>query len=131
MARRELGLDGVEDRVQRPSPRRHLALVASGRVATVLVSPAPFSDQDLVALALLQARMHFQMLVVPPQLLEPIARLRTAEDVHVPAPEQIALAELLRSGGYERHVRRMRARYRARRDRLVEVVRHGSRSQPP
>ena len=30
-------------------------------------------------------------LVVPPHLLEAIVRLRSAEDVHVPAPEQIAL----------------------------------------
>jgi GntR family transcriptional regulator/MocR family aminotransferase len=61
-------------------------------------------------------------LVVPPRLLEPIASLRSAEDVHVPALEQVALCELLRSGGYERHVRRMRARYRARRDRLLALL---------
>ncbi len=53
----------------------------------------------------------------------PISSLRTAEDVHVPAPDQIALCHLLRSGAYERHVRRMRARYRARRDRLVAHAR--------
>jgi GntR family transcriptional regulator / MocR family aminotransferase len=61
-------------------------------------------------------------LVVPPRLLEPIVRLRSGEDVHVPALEQIALCELLRSGGYERHVRRMRARYRHRRDRLLALL---------
>jgi GntR family transcriptional regulator/MocR family aminotransferase len=61
-------------------------------------------------------------LVVPPRLVEPITSLRTAEDVHVPAPDQIALCRLLRSGAYERHVRRMRARYRARRDRLVAML---------
>ena len=52
----------------------------------------------------------------------PISSLRAAEDVHVPAPDQIALCQLLRSGAYERHVRRMRARYRARRDRLVAML---------
>ena len=61
-------------------------------------------------------------LVVPPRLLEPIVRLRESEDVHVPVLEQIALCEFLRSGGYERHVRRMRARYRGRRDRLLALV---------
>lgn len=60
-------------------------------------------------------------LVVPPRLLEPIVSLRESEDVHVPVLEQIALCELLRSGGYERHVRRMRARYRGRRDRLLAL----------
>jgi GntR family transcriptional regulator/MocR family aminotransferase len=29
---------------------------------------------------------------------------------------------MLRTGGYERHVRRMRARYRARRDRVLELL---------
>jgi GntR family transcriptional regulator/MocR family aminotransferase len=61
-------------------------------------------------------------LVVPPRLLEPIVSLRSAEDVHVPALEQVALCQMLRSGGYERHVRRMRARYRARRDRVLELL---------
>ena len=61
-------------------------------------------------------------LVVPPRLIDALSSLRTAEDVHVPAPDQIALCHLLRSGAYERHVRRMRARYRARRDRLVAML---------
>jgi GntR family transcriptional regulator/MocR family aminotransferase len=61
-------------------------------------------------------------LAVPPTLLEPIVELRRLEDVHSPAPDQIALAELLRSGAYERHVRRMRASYRARRDRLLAAL---------
>ena len=61
-------------------------------------------------------------LVVPPRLLEPIVSLRACEDVHVPALEQVALCRLLDSGAYERHVRRMRARYRARRDRLLAML---------
>jgi GntR family transcriptional regulator/MocR family aminotransferase len=61
-------------------------------------------------------------LVVPPALLDPIVELRRLEDVHVSAPDQIAFAELLRSGAYERHVRRMRVRYRARRDRLLAAL---------
>ncbi len=61
-------------------------------------------------------------LLLPPALLEPILALRNAEDVHVSATDQVAFSELLRSGAFERHVRRMRARYRARRDRLVEML---------
>jgi GntR family transcriptional regulator / MocR family aminotransferase len=61
-------------------------------------------------------------LVLPEALLEPVLALREAEDLHVPAPNQIAFAELLGSGAYERHVRRMRARYRLRRDRLVAML---------
>src|SRR5439155_4320494 len=61
-------------------------------------------------------------LVLPPALLEPVVSLRGVEDVHVSAPDQIAFAELLGSGAFERHVRRVRARYRSRRDRLVELL---------
>jgi GntR family transcriptional regulator/MocR family aminotransferase len=61
-------------------------------------------------------------LLLPDRLLDPVLALREAEDVHVPAPEQIAFAELLRTGLYERHVRRMRTRYRRRRDRLVAML---------
>ncbi|HET6172690.1 MAG TPA: PLP-dependent aminotransferase family protein [Gaiellales bacterium] len=71
--------------------------------------------------------LRLAWIVVPPRLLEPIVSLRSAEDVHVSALEQVALCQLLRSGGYERHVRRMRARYRARRDRVLEML---ARSAP-
>ncbi|MDP9256176.1 MAG: PLP-dependent aminotransferase family protein [Actinomycetota bacterium] len=71
--------------------------------------------------------LRLAWIVVPPRLLEPIVSLRSAEDVHVAALEQVALCEMLRSGAYERHVRRMRARYRARRDRVLEML---ARSAP-
>jgi GntR family transcriptional regulator/MocR family aminotransferase len=66
--------------------------------------------------------LRLAWIVVPPRLLEPIARLRAAEDVHVSALEQVALCQMLRSGAYERQVRRMRACYRARRDRVLEML---------
>jgi GntR family transcriptional regulator/MocR family aminotransferase len=66
--------------------------------------------------------LRLAWIVVPPRLLEPIAALRSAEDMHVSALDQIALCELLSSGAYERHVRRMRARYRGRRDRLLSLL---------
>jgi GntR family transcriptional regulator / MocR family aminotransferase len=61
-------------------------------------------------------------LLLPEDLLAPVLALREVEDVHVPATDQIAFAELLRSGAYDRHVRRMRVRYHARRDRLVRML---------
>jgi GntR family transcriptional regulator/MocR family aminotransferase len=61
-------------------------------------------------------------LLLPPALLDSVLRLRATEDVHVSAPEQIAFGELLVSGAFERHVRRMRGRYRARRDRLLAML---------
>ena len=44
-------------------------------------------------------------LLLPRPLLEPVSALR--DDGHVPATEQIAFAGLLRSGAFERRVRRM------------------------
>ena len=38
------------------------------------------------------------------------------------ALDQLTLAELIASGGYDRHVRRMRIAYRRRRDRLLATV---------
>jgi GntR family transcriptional regulator/MocR family aminotransferase len=61
-------------------------------------------------------------MVVPPTLVEPIAELRTLEDMQTAAVEQIAFHELLRSGDFERHLRRMRIRYRQRRDRFIEML---------
>lgn len=61
-------------------------------------------------------------MVLPPDLERPVAQLRTLEDLQTPATEQIAFCELLRGGAFERHVRRMRARYRTRRNRLLRVL---------
>jgi GntR family transcriptional regulator / MocR family aminotransferase len=61
-------------------------------------------------------------LLLPHMLVEPVVNLRLMEDVHVPAPDQLAFSELLLSGAFERHIRRMRARYRVRRDRLLAML---------
>jgi GntR family transcriptional regulator / MocR family aminotransferase len=61
-------------------------------------------------------------LLLPRTLVEPVVALRLVEDVHVPAPDQLAFTQLLLSGAFERHVRRIRNRYRARRDRLLAML---------
>jgi GntR family transcriptional regulator / MocR family aminotransferase len=61
-------------------------------------------------------------LLLPHALVDPVVALRRVEDVHVPAPDQLAFSQLLLSGAFERHVRRMRARYRVRRDRLLAML---------
>jgi GntR family transcriptional regulator/MocR family aminotransferase len=61
-------------------------------------------------------------MVVPELLVDAIVRLRRLEDRHVAVTEQVALARFLGSGGFERHIRRMRTRYRARRERLLETL---------
>jgi GntR family transcriptional regulator / MocR family aminotransferase len=61
-------------------------------------------------------------MVVPETFVEPIADLRRLEDMRTAASEQIAFSELLQHGDFERHLRRMRTRYRKRRDRFLEVL---------
>src|SRR5581483_10111869 len=62
-------------------------------------------------------------LVLPDPLGAAVRREKELADAQTSSLEQIALAELLRSGAYDRHIRRMRLRYRRRRDRLVEALR--------
>jgi hypothetical protein len=63
-------------------PRAHIALIASGNVATILVSPAPFSDGDVAALHDLETRFLFRLLVVPegPSASPLLDRLLIARD---------------------------------------------------
>jgi GntR family transcriptional regulator / MocR family aminotransferase len=62
-------------------------------------------------------------LVAPAALVEPLAELRWNRDAGGPTLDQLTLAELIDSGAYERHLRRVRRRYRDRRDRLVAALR--------
>ncbi|MGN6797735.1 MAG: aminotransferase class I/II-fold pyridoxal phosphate-dependent enzyme, partial [Gaiellaceae bacterium] len=60
-------------------------------------------------------------LVVPGELLDPVLAARAHGD-WPSALDQLTLAELIASGGYDKHVRRMRIVYRRRRDRLLAAV---------
>ena len=61
-------------------------------------------------------------LVVPTTLREAFATAKRLADRHAPAPEQEALAALIASGAYERHIRRIRRRNGARRAALLAVL---------
>jgi GntR family transcriptional regulator / MocR family aminotransferase len=61
--------------------------------------------------------------MVPPPTLRPLlATAKAEDDLGCPTLEQLALADLLDSGAYDRHLRRSRARYRRRRDALVAAI---------
>ena len=60
-------------------------------------------------------------LVVPGPLLDAVLAARAHGD-WPSAIDQLTLAELIASGGYDRHVRRLRIAYRRRRDRLLAAV---------
>jgi GntR family transcriptional regulator/MocR family aminotransferase len=61
-------------------------------------------------------------LVAPPELVDDAARTKRLLDDFSPALDQLTLAQLLTSGHYDRHVRRARAAYRSRRDRLLTAL---------
>ncbi|MGL5816593.1 MAG: PLP-dependent aminotransferase family protein [Phycicoccus sp.] len=62
-------------------------------------------------------------LVLPSHLVREVARVHTVQDGHGSSLDQLALARLLASGEYDRHVRRRRRAYRRRRDRIEAVLR--------
>jgi GntR family transcriptional regulator / MocR family aminotransferase len=60
--------------------------------------------------------------VAPADLAEEAARTKTLLDDFSPALDQLALAELLERGDYDRHLRRARGVYRKRRDALLGAL---------
>ncbi|MBG0815038.1 PLP-dependent aminotransferase family protein [Planomonospora sp. ID82291] len=58
----------------------------------------------------------------PPHIAAAVRRARAEQDMGSPVLEQHVLADLLRTGAYDRHLRRMRREYRARRDALVRAL---------
>jgi GntR family transcriptional regulator/MocR family aminotransferase len=62
-------------------------------------------------------------LVVPDRLVRDSARVKHLLDVSSPPIDQRALARFIKTGDYDRHVRRARAIYRRRRDALVTALR--------
>jgi GntR family transcriptional regulator / MocR family aminotransferase len=61
-------------------------------------------------------------LVLPPQLVEPIAAAKLLADRGSPVLDQLAFADFLARGELDRHLRRMRPLYRRRRDALLAAM---------
>jgi GntR family transcriptional regulator/MocR family aminotransferase len=61
-------------------------------------------------------------LVVPPSLLAAVTEEKLLADLGTARIEQLAFADFLARGELDRHLRRMRIRYRARRDVLIEAL---------
>ncbi|MFF7447687.1 MULTISPECIES: aminotransferase class I/II-fold pyridoxal phosphate-dependent enzyme [unclassified Streptomyces] len=58
-------------------------------------------------------------MVLPPQLVDAVADAKLHSDHHTESIGQLALADLIGSHAYDRHVRACRLRYRRRRDQLL------------
>lgn len=67
-----------------------------------------------------QLRMGY--LVLPPALVRVFRQAKRLTDRHAPVWEQRALASLIDSGAYERHVRRIRREHERRRAALLDAV---------
>jgi GntR family transcriptional regulator/MocR family aminotransferase len=66
-------------------------------------------------------------LVLPERLVGPVVRQKGETEETSGFVEQLAMAEFITSGSYDRHIRTMRAEYRRRREQLVAAV---GRSSP-
>jgi GntR family transcriptional regulator / MocR family aminotransferase len=66
--------------------------------------------------------LRLAWVVAPAPLLESLTAERAQSEREAPVLDQLALEDLVESGVYDRHLRRMRHVYRHRRDRLVALV---------
>ena len=91
------------------------------------LGPLQGLDPDLVVYAgtvskTLAPGVRLGWLVLPERLRQPVLREKELADWQSSTLEQLALAEMLHASAYDRHVRRMRLRYRRRRDLLVSAL---------
>ncbi|KDN20563.1 MocR-like pyridoxine biosynthesis transcription factor PdxR [Amycolatopsis rifamycinica] len=70
----------------------------------------------------LSPALRLGWLVLPAHLVDPVLAVKGEREAWASALDQLALAEFLASGAYDRHIRRMRQRYRRRRDQLVTAL---------
>jgi GntR family transcriptional regulator/MocR family aminotransferase len=66
--------------------------------------------------------LRIAYLVVPPALVEPILRMRGIGGQHVPPVDQLILTDFIMEGHFARHLRRMRAFGKERRDALLSAA---------
>lgn len=62
-------------------------------------------------------------MVVPDDLMDSVLAVAGDRQWYVDAITQLTMADFIRNGHYDKHIRRMRARYRRRRDTLVDRLR--------
>ncbi|MFD5922010.1 PLP-dependent aminotransferase family protein [Kitasatospora sp. NPDC058201] len=70
----------------------------------------------------LSPALRIGWMVLPDHLVDRVLAAKGEREAWASALEQLTLAEFIGSGGYDRHVRRMRRRYCGRRDALVAAL---------
>ncbi len=66
--------------------------------------------------------LRLAWMVLPRFLVEPVRAAMAASGARPALLDQLTLAELIESGAYDQHIRRCRAEYRSRRDRLLTAL---------
>ncbi|MFG2607937.1 PLP-dependent aminotransferase family protein [Streptomyces sp. NPDC048514] len=70
----------------------------------------------------LSPALRLGWMVLPERYVGSVLAAKGEREAWVSVPDQLALADFVVSGSYDSHVRRMRQRYRRRRDRLVAAL---------
>ncbi|MDX3247685.1 PLP-dependent aminotransferase family protein [Streptomyces sp. ME18-1-4] len=70
----------------------------------------------------LSPALRLGWMVLPERYVAGVLAAKGDREAWASVPDQLGLADLIVSGAYDRHVRRMRQRYRGRRDRLVGAL---------
>ncbi|MEV6393866.1 PLP-dependent aminotransferase family protein [Streptomyces sp. NPDC051907] len=70
----------------------------------------------------LSPTLRIGWMVLPERLADDVVEAKGEREQWSSATEQLTLADFIVSGAYDRHVRKMRQRYRRRRDQLVSVL---------
>ncbi|MGW7787618.1 PLP-dependent aminotransferase family protein [Streptomyces tricolor] len=70
----------------------------------------------------LSPALRLGWMVLPQRYVEPVLAAKGEREGWASVLDQLALADFVACGSYDRHVRRMRQRYRRRRDRLVAAL---------
>jgi len=124
------------------SPRRRAALVAWARAGGLVIEDDYDAEfrYDRAPLGALQGlvpdrvaylgttsktlapAMRLGWLVVPAELTDAVVEAKLLDDLGSSTLEQLALARLLETAAYDRHLRKARRRNRARRDALIAAV---------
>ncbi|MEH0443290.1 PLP-dependent aminotransferase family protein [Streptomyces sp. B21-102] len=70
----------------------------------------------------LSPALRIGWMALPGRYVDGVLAAKGEREAWASVLDQLSLADLIASGSYDRHVRRMRQRYRGRRDRLVEAL---------
>lgn len=70
----------------------------------------------------LSPQLRLGYLVLPAELVDVFRKAKQLADRHTPSPDQLVIAQLIQTGAYERHIRRVRRANETKRAVLVEAI---------